>query len=476
MLDPALNAMKESPIFCGLDESDLDELVASGRRSIVSPGTCLIHEGEPGQSLLVILSGEVEVVRDTGGSEASLARFGPGSFVGEMALIDNAPRSATVRALTDAEVLEITRDQFDRLLDESPDACRNLLRTILRRLKSTEAMMVNQEKLAGLGRISAGLAHELNNPASAVSRFADQLNQSIRAWESATAELLANEDREYVERFLLNRLNEDARGTEQGRSAIEQLDLEDELARYLEAVGIESPWDAATSLATAGWTPSDLNELESTTSSAGFVPALAWLSADASIRITLEELRTSAERLSEIVRSVKGYAHMDRAPRERLDVNRGLRDTLTMLRYRMKTIELELDLSEELPEIEGYPGELNQVWTNLLVNAIDAMDNTGRLSVQTSHEDGEILVRITDSGIGIPEDLRNRLFEPFFTTKDVGVGTGLGLHISHNIVADHHGGRIKVESRPGRTEFTVCLPVEGLDTNTASNSADDQRP
>lgn len=461
MRDTALKAIRESPIFCGLSEENLQELIAGARQESVEAGVCMINEGETGDSLIVLLDGEMEVVRDTGDGETRLAKFGPGAFVGEMALVDNVPRTASVRATAPSEILVITKEQFDQLLDESPDACRALVRTILRRLKSTEGMLVNQEKMAALGRISAGLAHELNNPASAVRRSAEQLQSMVDEWQEATLIVGRGDGSASLIESTSQLREELAAGPSSGdvpRSALERADHEARLTDWLEDNGVPDPWDAAANLASAGWTPERLDQLRDEFDG-NLVPVVSWLSSGSAIYSILDEMRTSAERLSEIVGAVKQYSHMDRAQVERININNGIESTLVILKHKMKQIDVVLELDPELAEIEGYPAELNQVWTNLIDNAVDAMNAEGELRISTRTEDGQVVAEFTDNGIGIPEEVIGRLFEPFFTTKEIGSGTGLGLHIAHNIVVQRHGGHIDVQSRPGRTTFTVTLPV-----------------
>jgi signal transduction histidine kinase len=459
MSDPALSAMLESSIFSGLSESDLRELLSGAKRWTAGTGECLIASGDAGDSLLVILSGELEVVRETESGETALARLGPGAFVGEMSLIDDAPRSATVRAIAEANVLEISRAQFDRLLNESSDACRALLRTVLRRLKSTEAMLVNQEKLAALGRVSAGLAHELNNPAAAMSRFASQIDDSLNDWRDSYQSVCPAVEPDAIDRLRSLALSHigDA-STQTGAQALLQSENESRIGSWLVSQSIENPWEVAGRLAEAGLTEADLQRFADEFG-AEIAPALAtWLSAEIALASAMRGLRDSAGRVAEIITSVKQYSHMDRAAADRLDINQGLKTTLVILKHKLRNIIVELDLDESIPPLLGFPGEMNQVWTNLIDNAIDAMDAHGTLVIETRWDSDRAVVRIIDDGPGISEEHRNRLFEPFFTTKEIGAGAGLGLHIAHTIVVQRHKGSIDVESRPGRTVFAVTIP------------------
>jgi signal transduction histidine kinase len=459
MSDPALSAMLESSIFSGLSESDLRELLSGAKRWTAGTGECLIASGDAGDSLLVILSGELEVVRETESGETALARLGPGAFVGEMSLIDDAPRSATVRAIAEANVLEISRAQFDRLLNESSDACRALLRTVLRRLKSTEAMLVNQEKLAALGRVSAGLAHELNNPAAAMSRFASQIDDSLNDWRDSYQSVCPAVEPDAIDRLRSLALSHigDA-STQTGAQVLLQSENESRIGSWLVSQSIENPWEVAGRLAEAGLTEADLQRFADEFG-AEIAPALAtWLSAEIALASAMRGLRDSAGRVAEIITSVKQYSHMDRAAADRLDINQGLKTTLVILKHKLRNIIVELDLDESIPPLLGFPGEMNQVWTNLIDNAIDAMDAHGTLVIETRWDSDRAVVRIIDDGPGISEEHRNRLFEPFFTTKEIGAGAGLGLHIAHTIVVQRHKGSIDVESRPGRTVFAVTIP------------------
>jgi len=325
-------------------------------------------------------------------------------------------------------VLRVPSDALTSVLDR-PDTALAILRTVMARLRSTEGLLREREKLAALGTLSAGLAHELNNPAAAVRRSADALRDALAARDAMTKP-------------------EDIPPPPARRtlSALERADTVDALA------GVVPDPGGAAAVVDVGWTAQALRTLPAET--------VAWLAADAPVSELLGELRLASGRISEIVDAVKGYAYLDRARVQRVDVRIGLEQTLVILRHRLKEgVEVRREFADDLPEIEAAGSELNQVWTNLIDNAIDAMEGRGTLTISAVWEAADgVRVSICDSGPGVAEVIRGRLFEPFATTKPPGEGTGLGLHISHDVIA-RHGGRIEVESNPGHTCFVVILPA-----------------
>jgi len=430
--DAILLRLKATPLFGDLSPAELERLVAMGEVQALEPGALLIREGELADALFVVLAGELEVTKRSGNADVPLDRVGPGSLQGDIAALEGGRRLASVRALTPTEVLRIPVEALRELLTSGPGVAMAIIGTALRRLRTMEAALRGREKLAGLGTLAAGLAHELNNPAAAAVRTAAAIQDALARLERVSAATLAVRAPASAEPPL---------------SALERADRIDELSAV---VGDEA---AAAALVGAGWTAQALDGQPT--------GAVAWLAADAEVHQLLDELRMAVERISAIVGAVKGYAYLDQAPVQRIDVRRGLEQTLIILRHRLEGgIEVRLDLPDGLPEIEAYGSELNQVWTNLIDNAIDAMAGRGVLEVRAERDpdaDG-VRIAICDSGPGIPDPVRARLFEPFFTTKPPGKGTGLGLHISHTVVATN-GGRIDVASEPGRTCFVVTLPA-----------------
>ena len=431
-----VDRLRLTPLFGGLPDDQLDRLAEMGEIVDLAPGEALIREGDQADALYVVLDGELDVTKRSGRTDIPVARVGPGSLQGEIAALEGGRRLASVTAATPAEVLRIPVGAIRQLLDAGPDVALAVIRTAVSRLRSMEALFREREKLAGLGTLAAGLAHELNNPAAAAMRAIEQLGGAVRSAEERPRPVPPPRP---------------PAGATRPRSALERADRIDAIT------ALTGDAAAATSLVDAGWTPESLAELPS--------DVLPWLAADASVHLLLDELRIAIGRMSEIVAAVKGYAYLDQAPVQRVDVREGLDQTLVIMRHRLREgVEVVREFADDLPEIEVRGSELNQVWTNLIDNAIDAMDGRGTLTVraEADPEGDGVRIAICDTGPGIPEDVRQRLFEPFYTTKPPGKGTGLGLHITHNVIGNH-GGRVEVDSQPGRTCFEITLPAHPPD-------------
>lgn len=452
-LDPR-DALRASSLFAGLPDAELEALHARGALVEVASGEALLSEGEDAGALYVIVAGELEVVRGTGADEVSLAQVGPGSVQGEMALLEGRPRNATARALTPVTAFRLSGAVMLELLATRPQASLAIVRTTLQRLRSTEALLAQREKLASLGTLAAGLAHELNNPAAAIRRSADALGAALAARTDA-ARALATADAPRLARLVEAQAADPA---DAPVDAIERADRIDALRELLASLGVAAADDAAASLVAAGWLPETVESALVAYRGGPVDAAARWLASSAGADALLGEIAMAADRMSEIVRAVKGYAYLDQAPVQRIDLRDGIEDTLIILRHRLRDISVARDYAADVPQIEAHGGELNQVWTNIIDNAVDAMEGRGAISIAVrASGPGGATVELCDDGPGIPAELLPRLFEPFVTTKAQGVGTGLGLHIAHQVVA-RHGGRLTVESRPGRTCFRVTLP------------------
>ena len=453
--------LRNVPLFSDLPDKDLAHLSLGLEEVHLLAGEELFAQGSPGDKAYIIKEGELEILRDSEGRKVILAVRKAGEVIGEMSLLQAATRMATVRAKTDTLLLALGLEQLDNLLNSSPSAARALLHTITTRLQSTESLLRQSEKIAQLGTLTAGVAHELNNPAAAVQRGAGQLKIGVEKFEEAVrgvSDLQLSEEQIQELQSLDAKMRQSA-GQPDDLDALTRGDLEEEIETWLDGHAIENAWELAPSLVGIGFNQEELNSLMQNFPLQQLRLLLPWLTAKHSVHSLLEEIDQGAKQISEIVKALKTYAYLDQAPVQIIDVHEGLDNTLVMLRSKLKEgISVQRSYAENLPRIQAYGSELNQVWTNLIDNAIDAMQGKGELVITTRLEGQWVVVKIQDNGSGIPPEIQSKIFDPFFTTKEPGKGTGLGLDISHNIIVQKHHGDIRVTSQPGETTFTVWLP------------------
>lgn len=453
-----LNDLRKSPLFEGLSDEELQQLVDNAEHVSLRAGETLIRQGEAGDSAFVIVTGEFEVQKQSGQSLIKIDVRSPGDVVGEMALLSRAPRNATVVSKTDSETLRIPQDAFERLLSTSPSATLAVLRWVMARLTQNEALLHQQEKMAALGTLSAGLAHELNNPAAAAQRSVSELYSALLKMQALTHQIEATAFRENQAEWLDDFMQEASRrfASPLKLKAMERIELIDQLQAWLEANGVESAWEFAPAMIRFGWNAAELENLKV---GARFDLAVQWLGIGCMTVGLLEEIQQATERISQIVQAMKSYTYLDRAPLLEVDVHEGLENTLIIMQHKLKHgVTVKREYSSDLPRIEAYASELNQVWTNIIDNAVEAMNGKGEIRIRTYQGNGRVIVEIIDNGPGIPKEIQSRIYDPFFTTKPPGKGTGLGLHISHDIVVNRHHGQLLVESKPGETKFRVVLP------------------
>lgn len=453
--------LKKVPFFADLPHEDLERLCQMVEEVSLPAGEELFGEGSAGDRAYVIEEGQIEIVKQSGGREVLLAVRQSGEVIGEMSLIEAAPRNATARARTNSLLIAITQEQLEQLLNNSPSAARAMLHTFISRLRATDIMLRHSEKMAQLGTMTAGIAHELNNPAAAARRGAEQLRSAVSRLQT-TQLVLSKLGLDQEHRQILLDLDQMARQAALQPSDLDSLgrsDREFELETWLSEHGLENGWEIAPSLVSLGYEPEGMEDLANKFSQQRFPAVLEWLCAVYTIYSLLEEIDRGAGRISEIVKSLKVYVYLDQAPVQSVDIHEGLDNTLIMLRSKLKGgINVQREYADHLPKIQAYGSELNQVWTNLIDNAVDAMDNKGEIILRTRQEDQWVVVEVEDTGPGIPAEIRSKIYDPFFTTKPPGKGTGLGLNITFNIIQKHMG-EIKVFSQPGKTLFQVWLPL-----------------
>ena len=458
--DPTLvQRIRQTALFAGLKNDQLD-CIRCGEVIDVSPGIVLAEADAPAEFFFLNLEGEVRVSKRYDEQEVLLAVIRPGMFMGEIALLLDAPSHAMACVSKPTLLFRLDRENFWRMLSTCHTVAKELFRTASSRLRNLEGYSSQRQKLVSLGTMAAGLAHELNNPAAAAKRAAAQLQQTIGTVQSLICQLgkvLKSDDWENLltaEQDAVLRLNDAP-----VLNSIARSDREEVLTHWLDQQSVPAGWELAPTFVGAGLDADWLAAVTKKLPSNGRAAALSWLSTRLNLHSLIKLVDQSTGRVSDLVKAIKSYTHMDQSPMQEIDVHEGIESTLTMLGYKLRSVQVVRAFDRSVPRIVAYGGELNQVWTNLIDNAIDAVSGSGKICVGTFLEGNQLVVEIMDNGPGIPAEIQARIFEPFFTTKGVGSGTGLGLLISHRIVANRHGGEIEFESKPGETRFTVRLPL-----------------
>ena len=453
-----LELLRNVPAFAGIPDDQVSWFLSKSEEVRLRTGDTLVRQGDPANAMFVLLEGELQVRGEFAG-ETIVWDQKPGAVGGLLPFSRMKNYPVSLRALTDARGLRFPASQFPELVHQSPELTTRLVGLMSDRIRETTRIEQQHDRLAALGKLSAGLAHELNNPASAAKRASSQLRDVLKRLKNASHELgrrqLTQEQKTEIERLEASLMQADGPPPDPLSASA----LEEEIDSLLRSHGQNDLWQLAADLARRNFKPEALEHLFVTLGIDTARAALVRISASVEIAGLLREIENSTSRISDLVGAIKEYTFMDQAPKQNVDIVKTLENTLIILNHKLKrgiSVEREYDKTPLL--VTSYGSELNQVWTNIIDNAIDAMGGKGELRVRTYRQDGCAVVEIVDNGPGISGEVLPHIFEPFFTTKGVGEGTGLGLDIVQRIVRKHRGS-IQVRSKPGNTCFQVWLPL-----------------
>jgi signal transduction histidine kinase len=453
-----LELLHQVSVFADLPQDQIDWFLSQSREVSLKAGDSYVRQGDPADAMFVLLEGQFQWRGEFSG-ESFVRDMSAGEVTGVLPFSRMKTYMVTGRALTDARILRFPASLFPQLVQRMPELATRLVGIMSDRIREITRFEQQRDRLAALGKLSAGLAHELNNPASAAQRATSQLRELLMRVRDASHDLgkrnLTASQRAEIETLEASLMRADGHPSD----ALAIADLEDQLDSLFRSHGQNDLWQLAANLARQNFKPEEVKHIFETFDADTARAALCRISASVEIAGLLHELESSTSRISELVKAIKEYTFMDQAPIQNVDIVKTLENTLTILNHKLKKgVTVQRDYQKVPLLVNSFGSELSQVWTNIIDNAIDAMCGKGELRVRTYREDDCVVVEIGDNGPGIPLEVQPRIFEPFFTTKGVGEGTGLGLDTVQRIVKKHRGS-IQVHSKPGDTRFQVWLPL-----------------
>ena len=467
MAPVSIAELKKVIALSDLPEEHLQWILDHSQYQEYEDGTPILRSGAPTTRMMFILEGNIAFYKDVNGREVYYFTFGndtaTGGVSGLMPYSRMKTSPGTGYAVGKVRGVGLEKEHFPELERLNPDLIQRLIGYMTERARAFATIQLQHEKVNALGKLSAGIAHELNNPASAINRISEELSCRIKLNFEHTEKLLsqnisARHIQSIRELVMAKQKNKEGNGK---LSAMQRIEREDTISDWLQENGLEDNREASETFAEGGFSTDDFETIKKDSGKDVLIPLLQWLENLVTSQRIVKDLEEASTRISTLVTAIKSHVHMDRTNElQPTNIHNDIENTLTLLGHKLreKNITLKKSFCKDLVDIPAYIGELNQVWTNLIDNAIYAVDKNGELTIETSCDNKNVKVKIIDSGSGIPKEIISKIFDPFFTTKKMGEGTGIGLDTVNRIVK-HHNGEIKVDSVPGRTEFAVCIPV-----------------
>lgn len=463
-----LKLLPKISLFKDLTTQEQLKVLQVGTKVLLSPGEMLFKQGEPATQFYIVIKGAIQLSQKNDNRELVLATYESGKFFGEVPLLAGVVHLVSGKAVKNTQLFVLKEEDFWQVLMLFHSVRKAVISHMASRMQELQTLSQHRQKLIALGTLAAGLAHELNNPASAARGAARQLNDTIPKRHALALKCLEKRLEPIKLKYLLELKSNAIEHTTASNSLdlLTKMDLEDQLTSWLDEYGITDGWKLAPNLVAGGLNTEHLEVISEGLASNTFRDVLIWLETMITEASLVNVLDQGISRISELVSAVKSYSYVDQPllKKKNIDVHQGIDNTLTILGYKLRKHRISVirEYAGDLPCIQADGSSLNQVWTNLIDNAIDALEETGTIWVRTSVEEDYLTVEIADNGPGIPPEIQSRIFEPFFTTKEVGEGTGIGLDISYRIIVSEHNGSIRCFSDPGNTRFLIYLPISSV--------------
>lgn len=456
--------LRKVPTLAALDNSALEWLVRNGERQNFAIDEAIFKQGDPIDRMLIILEGRLLLKMHQGNQFRVVSEIGAGSITGLLPYSRAKSAVGIAQVIEPVKILSIGQDKFHDMITTQEELTTVLVHLMSSRIREFTKNQQQNDKMMALGKLSAGLAHELNNPSAAIVRSAQTLSAHLKQgpdiFMQAVKVQMTDEQFEAVNKVLVGQL---AKGI-QSYSLMEKAEKEDEVMDWLDDREIENSDAIAENLVDYGFGLEELDQIADEVEQKYLSGIFAWINQNLVTERLVDEIEEASSRINKLVSSVKSYTHMDQAPEKKpTDIHVGIENTLTMLAHKIRksNIQVHRNFDPDLPKALVFPSEMNQVWTNIIDNAIDAMENSDNkeLTITTTRNSQFINVVISDTGSGIPEEIQDKIFDPFFTTKEIGKGTGMGMEVVHRIVTNQHNGSVTFLTEPGHTEFSVCFPL-----------------